>query len=391
MLHAPMRGENIISFSKDWSEDPTSNNHVMRVLARDNKVLWLNSISTRTPSVTSARDMKKIVRKLGSFFRGLDEVAPNLYVYTPIVVPLPHNPIAIGINRLILRASIRALRAYLGMGTFQLWSFLPNANEYVGMLGESVSAYYVTDEFSGFTGVNAEGLARADREMCAKVDVVFATATSLLENRQALNPETHLATHGVDQAAFARALDDSTAVHPAIAALPRPIVGFYGLLEDWVDYELIEKLAQRHPEWSIVLVGKAMVDVTRFAKLPNVHLLGRKPHAELPSLCRGFAVGIIPYQLTDRLLHVNPIKLREYLSAGLPVVSAALPEVIRYDKWCTIAHTFDDWERGIAAAIANDTPTARRARSDAMRAETWEAKVAELSATVMRVQHAKRH
>jgi glycosyltransferase involved in cell wall biosynthesis len=338
----------------------------------------------------AARDVKKIFKKLGSFLRGLDEVAPNLFVYTPIVVPLPHNPIAIRINQLILKASIRALRAYLKMDRFQLWCFLPNANEYVGTLGEDVSVYYVTDEYSGFTGVDSERLAAADRQMCKQVDVVFATATSLLEHRKPLNPETHLATHGVDRPEFARALDPATPVHPEIARLKHPVIGFYGLLQDWVDYDLIERLAAAHPEWSFVLVGKAIVDVSRFDKLANVHLLGRKPHAELPSLCRGFDVGIIPYQLWDRLLHVNPIKLREYLSAGLPVVSAALPEVIRYAQHCTIARSFEDWERGIADAIANDTPAKRRARSEAMAAETWDAKVAQLSDTVLRVKAAKR-
>src|SRR5687767_14879188 len=95
--------ENIICFAKDWSEDPTSNNHVMRLLAKQHKVLWLNSISMRAPSLTSGRDVRKIGKKLASFTRGAQRVSDNLWVYTPIVLPFPHSPLAVRVNRWILK------------------------------------------------------------------------------------------------------------------------------------------------------------------------------------------------------------------------------------------------------------------------------------------------
>src|SRR5438034_4524868 len=95
-------GENIICFAKDWSEDPTSNNHVMRELARGNRVLWLNSISTRTPSLANGRDLKKLALKVAGFLQGAKQVSEKLWVYTPIVLPLPHNPLATALNRAIL-------------------------------------------------------------------------------------------------------------------------------------------------------------------------------------------------------------------------------------------------------------------------------------------------
>src|SRR5438128_10425974 len=94
--------ENIICFAKDWNEDPTSNNHVMRLLARDNRVLWLNSIATRTPNFSSGRDLSKIGRKLASFARGPRAAADTLWVYTPIVLPFPHLRGATSLNRQIL-------------------------------------------------------------------------------------------------------------------------------------------------------------------------------------------------------------------------------------------------------------------------------------------------
>ena len=118
--------ENIICFAKDWNEDPTSNHHVMIEMARTHKVLWLNSVATRTPNLSSGRDVKKIVRKLGEFASGPVNVENDLWVFTPLVLPLPHSPVARRINQQILRATIRTLRMRLGMrasgGTQLLWN-----------------------------------------------------------------------------------------------------------------------------------------------------------------------------------------------------------------------------------------------------------------------------
>jgi glycosyltransferase involved in cell wall biosynthesis len=382
-------GESIICFAKDWDEDPTSNNHVMTELAKQNRVLWLNSIATRTPNLASGRDLKKIFRKLASFATGARRVQDNLWVYTPIVLPLPHSRWAQVVNRRLLRLALWRLIRKLGMKQLQLWTFLPNSSEYVGTLGESVSVYYCVDEWSKFDYVDGERTAKAERDLVSRVDVVFAVANSLVEGRRPLNPETHLARHGVDHDLFAKALDPATAVPVDIASLPKPVIGFYGTLQNWIDIDLICYLAERHPAWSIVLIGKPMADLSRLERHRNVHVLGRRPHAQLPAYCKGFSVGIIPYVLNERLLHVNPIKLREYLSAGLPVVSVALPEVEAYSRQCTVARTYEAFERGIEEAIATDSPQRRQARSDRMRGETWEARVADVCRHVMRVRESK--
>src|SRR6266571_1313897 len=339
---ALMTGENIICFAKDWSEDPTSNNHVMRELARGNRVLWMNSISTRTPSLASGRDLKKLALKVAGFLQGAKQVSEQMWVYTPIVLPLPHNPLATALNRAILTTTLKMLRRKLGMDEFQLWTFLPNVVEYVGTLGESLVVYYCVDEWSQFSSVDGPKIAAAEDRLCQRADVVFATAQSLVDRRLTLNPQTYLATHGVDHELFSRALDETTPIPGDLAALPHPRLGFYGTIQDWVDLDLLAYLASRHPEWSFAMIGKLCVDVSRLARYPNIHWLGRKPHSELPNYCKGFAAGLIPYILNERVLHVNPIKLREYLSAGLPVVSTAVPEVAHYRDHCCVAGGYEE-------------------------------------------------
>jgi hypothetical protein len=152
---------------------------------------------------------------------------------------------------------------------------------------------------------------------------------------------------------------------------------------------LIAYLAERHPEWSIALIGKPMVDLSKLRRFKNVHLLGRKLHSELPGYCKGFSVGMIPYVLQERIFHVNPIKLREYLSAGVPVVSVSLPEVVPFSEHCLIAKDYEAFRCGVETALRTDSPRAREARSNAMRTETWESRVADVSRQVMRVMRRK--
>lgn len=384
-----MKGQNIVCFAKDWSEDPTSCNHVLRELSKDNRVLWLNSISTRSPNLASGRDIGKIFRKLASFLRGPKKVGERMWVYTPIVLPFHHNSRAAAFNRMLLRLSIQFLGKRLGMGGFQLWTFVPTSAEYVGSLGESLIVYYCTDNWSQFSSVDGERIGSMVNRLAKQADVVFATSNPLVEKLLPFNPETHLAAHGVDYNMFARATQDTTPIPADLAALPQPVLGFYGLIEDWLDQELLAYLAERHPEWSIALVGRVCVDTSRLNGLPNVHFLGRKPHAELPLYCKGFSVGMIPHQVNELTRHMNPIKLREYLSAGLPVVSTALPEVRHYGEHCIIAETYAEYERGVEQAIREDTPETRRQRSAAMQWETWASKVTDLCRHVERVQKQK--
>jgi glycosyltransferase involved in cell wall biosynthesis len=182
---------------------------------------------------------------------------------------------------------------------------------------------------------------------------------------------------------FARALDPATAVPDDIAALPEPRLGFYGTIRDWVDLDLIAAIARARPHWSIVLIGQQLGDVSAVRGLHNVHLLGQRPHAALPAYCKGMTVGMIPYRIDERMPFVNPLKLREYLSAGLPVISTPVPEAARYAQLGVhVAATPDEMVGAVELALRADNLAARRARSAAMAQETWSARVADVTRTL---------
>ena len=380
----------IIALSKDWDDDPTSNHHVLIELARTRRVLWLNSVAARSPDMSSTRDVRRAARKLREFVRGPVKVRDDLWLFTPLVVPFPHVAAVRRLNARIVRATVRALRARLRIGDFQLWTFLPNAAPYLGMPGQTLSVYYCVDEHALFSSLDGDRTSAAERELLAKVDLVFATSEPLAERKRALNAQTHVALHGVDHARFAQALDPATEVPDDIAGIPHPILGFFGALQDWVDFDLLAAVARARPDWSIVLIGDEQADASAVAGLPNVHRLGRRRNDELPAYCKAFDVGLIPYRISDQLPFRNPIKLREYLAAGLPVVSTPIPDVRRYERWCSIADTAPGFVAAIGAALRSDSPELRQERSRAMMDETWSARVAEIDRALTQTQQEDR-
>lgn len=361
----------IIAFSKDWESDHTSNHHVLRELAKSRRVVWLDGIGR---SSASGRDVRAISRKLTDVVRGPVRVEHDLWVATPLVLPMAERPAIKAINRWFVEGFVRAIRRRLGIDRFQLWTFLPTVADYLG-IGEELAVYYCVDEWSMVDHLDRRAIAGAERRLLERVDAVFAVSHALAEAKREICPTTFVAPHGVDHARFSRALDPEVAMPRDLASLPGPRIGCYGALREWLDLELVAEIARARPGWSIVLIGRRLCDVSALAKLPNVHLLGPRPHDELPAYCAGFDVGLIPYRTQPRMAFVNPLRLREYLAAGLPVVSTPIPEVERYPGLCQVARDPADFVTAIERALRIDSRAARLARSAAMRDETWESRI----------------
>jgi glycosyltransferase involved in cell wall biosynthesis len=380
-----IRDASIICFAHDWNGDPTSKTHIMRILSESNRILWVNSIGWRRPSV-STRDARRIVNKVRqAATERLVEVRPNLHVMSPLAIPLPGVPGVDALNASLLAASVRAAARRIGLRDPLLWTFMPNTVGLVGRLGESKVIYHCVDEYSAFKGVPREALRRMEDALVRRADLVLTSADSLCRARRALNPCTYFVSHGVDVAHFSRALDRDLAPAPEVADLVRDgtrVIGFFGLIAEWIDLQLVRELAQRRPGWTFVMIGKATVDLSPLRGLPNVRLLGQKPYASLPSYCRAFDVGLIPFRIDELTLNVNPLKLREYLAAGLPVVSSDLPEVRKYGHLVHVAAGVDAYLREIERALTERAEPLDRARVDAMKDESWEARVEEISELV---------
>src|SRR5437899_2775257 len=378
-----IEGMSIICISQDWQGDPTSKAHIMRLLAKKNRVLWVNSIGMRRPTACRT-DLQRMITKLRRSLAGCQEVEPNLFVTDPLVIPLLGVALADWLNAGLLTTALRRLCRRHGLERPLLWTFLPYVSRLVGRLQERLVIYHCVDEYSAFPGVPRDALIRIEQDLIRRAHVVFTSAEKLYGERQSLNPHTYYIPHGVDLSHFAGALDPSTEVPADMRGLPHPVIGFFGLLADWVDLDLVRMVAAARPDWSVVLIGKATTDLRSLRGLANVHLLGQKPYSTLPSYCRGVDVGIIPFRKNDLTVRANPLKLREYLAAGLPVVSTPLPEVARYDGLVHLADGVEAFIAAIETALGQRSEAMARRRVEAMSAEGWESRVSEMSAIIAR-------
>jgi len=379
-----LKNQSIICFANDFKGDPTSKQQVMRILSENNKILWVNSIVMRKPTV-KASDMSRIWIKLLGFFRGLDKINENLFVFTPLILPLPSSAFAQTINMLLLKFYLKFLCWKLGMIKPQLWTFLPNMVGLIGKLKVEKVIYYCVDEWSEFSFLDKETIVKLEKELLLKADFVITTSNKLLDSKIKHNKNTFLIPHGVDFDFFSTALDSTVHVPEDILALPLPRIGFFGLIHEWVDCELIRYIAEAHPAWSIVMIGKVAAgkNASILRHLQNVYFLGQKDYASLPGYCKGLDVGLIPFVVSELTLNVNPIKLREYLAAGLPVVSTPLPEIISYKGVVHIANTYEEFSIAIEKAIKEKGSHWIAQRHSAVCHETWRARVEEISSLLV--------
>jgi glycosyltransferase involved in cell wall biosynthesis len=275
-------------------------------------------------------------------------------------------------------------RTWASFSAWRLGFQQPALINYVPILAEAIPGwtgfklYHWVDRWDAFGTYNSELMGEMDARCCRYSDAVAASSEDLLNRCLRHNPNVSLVLHGVDQAHFSRALEPC---ERPVDLPPGPVVGFFGLLSEWLDYPMILALAKAHPEAQVVLIGRADVDVEQLRGVANIHLLGSRPFRDLPRYIAHFTVGLIPFVINELTLAVNPIKLREMLAAGCPVVSTALPEVVRFTgrDGVRVAYSTEEFIVQVGLSLrqtANNDQ--RRAMSDAMKAETWGQKVSDL-------------
>jgi glycosyltransferase involved in cell wall biosynthesis len=372
-----LRGRDLVVFSNDWDGDPLSKVHIMRILSRDNRVLWVNSIGNRAPKANT-HDLQRIWRKLSTFTEGIREVEPNLFVLAPLAIPFYGSEVVRATNRELLRLQVKRAMAKLHFKRPISWSFLPASAPVSGTLGEEFVVYHCVDEFSAFSDTNGRHIAELEDRLLKKANLVITSAERLRENKAKVNPNTVLVRHGVDFQHFVKACDPATSIPEDIAKLPGPIFGFFGLMADWVDQGALIATAKAHPEGSVVIIGKVApdCDVSAMKAVPNIHFLGRRPYASLPGYCRAFDVALMPFTVNELTLNANPLKVREYLAAGLPVVSTDIPEV-RKVGLCKLSTSTQDFVRKVDECLAEGKGP-HRERAERIFHESWDARVEEI-------------
>lgn len=373
-----------VYFGNDWfGENRTSSHHIARRLGKRFPLLYVECPGLRAPKATG-RDLSKSARKLANMVRLPRAIGEHMWHMTLPQIPFRNLPLVKAFNVWFGRFMIGHAMRRLGIRNPILWFVVPHTADLLGHLGERFVVYYCTDQHSSLPDIDSAEIGRMDDLLTRRANQVFVTSPTLLEPKRALNQTTAYSPHGVDVALFQMAMDPALPVAEGARHLPHPIVGFTGLVESWVDLDLLASLASARPQWTFLIIGRIAVDVSRLKKFTNVIFTGAQPYESLPAWTKAFDVAIIPFCQNELIRNVNPLKLREYLASGRPVVSVPMPEVDRFAGHIGIARAPEEFLAALEDELSRDTEDRRAARIRLVSDMTWEARVEEVITTVFR-------
>jgi glycosyltransferase involved in cell wall biosynthesis len=374
----------IIYFGNDWfAENRTSSHHIAERLAARTRVLYIDAPGLRAPKA-NGRDLRKLYTKLRQTASKPRQIGAQMWHVTIPQMPFRRLPFAHALNVRAGQALVARALAHLRFEKTISWFAVPHPGALAGTLHEDLIIYYCIDDYAALPDVDAVAVARMDADLTARADAVFVASSTLLQRKRAQKPTAVHAPHGVDDALFQTVSDPGLSIADGARGLQHPIIGFYGLIEAWIDLDLIAFLARRRPQWTFLMIGRVAVEVGQFRSLPNVVFPGPQPYGSLPHWAKAFDVAIIPYRLTRQVVNSASLKLREYLASGKPVVAVSTPEIEQFAEVVRIARGPEEFLREIEAALTHDSATDRARRVDAMRGMTWEARMQDVARVVER-------
>jgi glycosyltransferase involved in cell wall biosynthesis len=390
--HSTLQGRDIICVGfADWDTELwTNQQHLMSRLARTNRVLFVESLGLRRPTLV-AHDLRRIARRVWRGLRAPREV-DGLHVLSPVVLPFHGSRLARALNARILPLLVRRAMRRLGLAGDVLWSYVPQAEMLLNAVRPRVVVYHCVDDIAAQKGVDAADFRATEERFARRADLVLASSPPLARRMGELSSNVVYAPNVADHALFATALDPGP-VDPALQELPHPRLVFTGaVVATKLDLNLLVELARLRPGWSIALVGPVgsgdpRTDVSPLRAMPNIHLLGLRSHHGLPSVLRGADIGLIPYAINELTAGIFPMKVYEYLAAGLPVIATPLPSLAGVEGVAVAADAPATAARA-EAELSHDGDDVRRKRSVAAGRHSWDARLAEISRAVAEVEAA---
>lgn len=366
-----------VVFADDWGRHPSSCQHLFKRILPKADVLWVNTVGLRTPRL-SLYDLRRSLEILRGWLlppkakqvenpsAAASEQQPsarqslthpsatqpqpaNPRVTRPIMLPFFHWRWADKLNQFLIRRHVeKTVMAFACGKPLVLVSALPIIPDLFRSPIWARKVYYCVDDFTTWPGVSGDTMLRLEEALIPHCDVVIATSQGLLETRGPKAPRATLLTHGVDAAHFGQARMQKP--HPDFANLPQPVLGMFGSFDKRVDAGILLDLAKRYPHGTVMALGPVDRDLGEFSGHANLRFPGPKAYADLPACIAAFDVLILPYVIDASTDKINPLKLKEYLATGKPVVTTPLPEARRLAEFCRVVDR-DHFAAAVADAL----------------------------------------
>lgn len=375
--------QRVVCFSTaDWDTLlPTNKHQLMRRLARrGNRVLYIETLGTRAPSLASGTDVRRIFRRLKRSFDGARLREPRLWTVSPLVRPLWAKPMQRTLNRAVFGLQVSAARRSF-RGAIA-WVYSPYAVHLLDLFKPSLVVYHLVDDLSAVPGADKTAMREAEGILLGRADLVFCTEQSLYDRVKDRTRRAIFLPNVADFAHFRR--PKTRSVHADIlAAEDRPVILFSGnLAHHKVDFPLLARIAWARPDWVLVLAGPVWEgtspeQLAGLDRIRNVRMLGHVPYEELPSVLHEADVLLIPYVMNEATAAVFPLKFFEYLSTGKPIVATPLQSLLPYQGLVAMGSSAEEFIPAIEAAL-EEAPERAAPRLALARRHTWERRLLEM-------------
>lgn len=385
MRNPPSGERDVICFAgQDWwyHNRAHSDFQLMRRIAGHRKVLFINSIGMRMPlpgrSTQFGRRILRKMRSMTRLARRVDPDRPGFIVFTPLLLPAYSFAFIRAMNARLVAAQVRLLQRIYRVKDPVGFLTVPTSWDVAQHLSLSATVFNRSDKQSAFPEVNGPMIESLEQDLLAGADaVVYVSHVLMATERGRAGGEVVFLDHGVDLEHFAR-----QAPPVEIQGLARPIVGFFGGIDNYtVDVGLLEEVAIRTPDATLLLVGAADSSMARLTRHSNVVWLGPRPYAQIPALGSAFDVALMPWLPNEWIQYCNPIKMKEYLALGLPIVTMPFPETAQYAPLLDIADSHVDFvhlvHERLRHPLSEEDRTARRA---AVMTASWDVRAGQLLA-----------
>lgn len=377
-----LSGQSIICFAGEdwWYHHPHSKNHILKRLAKQNKVLFVNSLTMGLPSVSNPDFFLKIRRKLWSCLRWLRKVPEGLYVMTPISFPLYGSRLGRTINRWLLLVQLRLVALLCGLRNPVIWVAIPSAADIAQALKPELLLYQVSDKYEANedSALSIDIVRQWDQQLKRQAAVVMYSGRKLFQESE--SPRRYFLEQAVDFDHFAIEADQTA---PEVAKIPRPVLGYFGYMDYVMDVALMEEVAKRRPGWHWLLIG-GKSNLVRFNS-PNFHYVGPKPYSDLPRYLRHIDVCVLPWSQGNVFTsYGSAIKVREYLATGKPVVISPLYEYLE-TPGVRVYRTADEFIAAVEDSLLNETLADRAFRQSVVRNCTWDVRAREVGELIKKL------
>ncbi len=371
----------LVVFSDDWGRHPSSCQHLMKQLLPKYKVLWVNTIGTRAPRLDMAT-MRRVMEKLKQWRSkspgagdGIERASrhKNLTVVNPRMWPWFTRSADRKINAAILSKQLVPLIEALPQPVSAVTT-LPITADLPGRLPVNHWLYYCVDDFGEWPGLDGNTLRRMDIQMIKRADSIVAVSEHLRKMIAAHGRPSTLLTHGVDLEFWKKSPEVKASQNVLPSHLAGPLAVFWGVVDQRLDTAMLTALSQRMPNGSIVLVGPQQDPDQQILDLPNVHAIGSQPFDALPQIAQAADVLIMPYADLPVTRAMQPLKMKEYIATGRPVVTSNLPAVAEWKDCMDVTSSPEQFVDAVLTRMNEGITKAQQTARCRLENEGWAAK-----------------